>query len=95
MHLVGVRELKDRLTFYLNSVKAGDNVIVTDRGRPVAIMHSLDDIEADAGIEERLASLAAQGTLTLPNGKGTFREIRRAKVLEGGSVSESIVRERR
>jgi prevent-host-death family protein len=95
MHLVGVRELKDRLTFYLNSVKAGENVVVTDRGKPVAILHGLDEVEADAGIEERLASLAAQGTLTLPNGKGAFCEIKRAKILEGGPISESLIQERR
>ena len=95
MNLVGVRELKNRLTFYLNSVKAGENVIVTDRGKPVAILHSLDAIEEHAGVEERLAALASQGTLTLPVAGGPFREIKRATVVEGKPVSESLIRERR
>lgn len=37
MQTVGVRELKNRLTHYLDEVKNGENVVVTDRGTPVAI----------------------------------------------------------
>ncbi len=33
---VGVRELKARLSHYLDLVKAGECVTVTDRGKPVA-----------------------------------------------------------
>jgi prevent-host-death family protein len=94
MQQVGIRELKNRLTFYLDSVKRGENVVVTDRGKPVAILHRLDDIEEDMGLEERLAALAAKGTLTLPKRKGPLRRIKRAEV-EGELVSETVVRERR
>ena len=51
MQLVGVRELKNRLTFYLDAAKNGDNVVVTDRGKPVAILHRLEDIEENAGLK--------------------------------------------
>lgn len=95
MQLVGVRELKNRLTFYLDAAKNGDNVVVTDRGKPVAILHRLDDIEENAGAEERLAALAAQGMVTLPKRKGPFREITRSRVLEGEPVSESLIKDRR
>lgn len=94
MQQVGIRELKNRLTYYLNSVKKGENVVVTDRGKPVAILHGLDKIEEEAGQEERLAALAAKGMLTLPKRKGPLRRIRRAEV-EGELVSETIIRERR
>ncbi|MDZ7679070.1 MAG: type II toxin-antitoxin system prevent-host-death family antitoxin [Acidimicrobiales bacterium] len=33
---IGVRELKARLSEYLGKVEAGESVVVTDRGRPVA-----------------------------------------------------------
>ena len=66
MHAVGVRELKDRLAHYLRLVKRGDRVIVTDRGKPVAVLHSLDRAEEITGIEERLAVLAREGMLRLP-----------------------------
>ena len=35
MHIVGVRESKNRLTYYLGLTKEGDRVIVTDRGAPM------------------------------------------------------------
>ena len=36
MLTVGVRELKNRLTYYLKAVKQGDDIVVTERGMPVA-----------------------------------------------------------
>ncbi|MCI0774033.1 MAG: type II toxin-antitoxin system prevent-host-death family antitoxin, partial [Chloroflexi bacterium] len=32
---VGIRELKNRLSKYLRAVKAGQTILITDRGRPV------------------------------------------------------------
>jgi prevent-host-death family protein len=36
MTRVKIAELKDRLSFYLRAVEAGDEVEVTDRNRPIA-----------------------------------------------------------
>lgn len=36
MKVVGIRELKARLSRYLRDVQAGDVILVTDRGRVVA-----------------------------------------------------------
>ena len=36
MKTVGVRELKDRLSEYLRRVRAGEGVLVTDRGEVIA-----------------------------------------------------------
>ena len=58
MHVVGVRELKNRLTHYLSLTRQGVPVIVTDRSEPIAVLHGLGKIEEAAGTEERLASLA-------------------------------------
>ena len=33
---VGIRELKDRLSEYLPMVRSGEEILVTDRGEPVA-----------------------------------------------------------
>lgn len=38
MTRVKIAELKDRLSFYLRSVEAGDEVEVTDRNRPIAVI---------------------------------------------------------
>lgn len=36
MKFVGVRELKDKLSSYIRAAQAGERVIVTDHGKPVA-----------------------------------------------------------
>lgn len=96
MQLVGIRDLKNKLTHYLETAKKGDAIIITDRGVPVAILHNLDHVEEKAGSEERLASLAKQGLLTLPKkgGRPAFPPIERAEI-KGVPVSETITRERR
>jgi prevent-host-death family protein len=95
MQLVGIRDLKNKLTHYLETAKKGNPVIITDRGVPVAILHNLDQLEEKAGPEERLAYLAKQGFLTLPKkGGAAAPPIERATV-RGEPVSETIARERR
>jgi prevent-host-death family protein len=92
--MVGIKELKNKLTHYLKSVRDGDNIVVTDRGAPIAIIHGLDQIEDEAGVEERLASLARRGRIRLPLVPGkltTFKSIETT----GKPASEIIVEERR
>jgi len=94
MQTVGVRELKNRLTHYLGEVKKGENVVVTDRGNPVAIMHRLDKIEKEAGLDERLAALAVQGHLRLPTAKGASAPFTPLH-LDGEPLSHTLIGERR
>jgi prevent-host-death family protein len=61
----GVRELKNRLTYYLRLVLRGERVIVTDRSRPVALLGPLDPTATLGAPEERLATLAKAGALRL------------------------------
>jgi antitoxin (DNA-binding transcriptional repressor) of toxin-antitoxin stability system len=93
---VGIRDLKNKLTHYLEMAKRGHAVIITDRGAPVAVMHNLDQIEEEAGSEERLAYLAGQGFLSLPktSDEPAFEPLERAEA-KGGSVSETIIGDRR
>lgn len=92
MHIVGVRELKNRLTHYLSLTREGGAVIVTDRNEPIAVLHSLDKIEADAGIDERLASLAHAKRLRMPTDRGPFAPVRRAA---GGKKGSGLIIEER
>ena len=39
---VGVRELKNHLSAYIDRVRDGEEIVVTDRGRPVARLTSVD-----------------------------------------------------
>lgn len=94
MHIVGIRELKNRLTYYLSLTKEGDRIIVTDRGTPIAVLHSVDRIEKNAGFEEKLALLARQGKIRLPR-KGTGLTPFRPVKVKGKPVSETVIEERR
>ncbi len=50
---VGVRELKQNLSRYLDRVAAGEIVQVTDRGRPKALLVPVPDVaQLDRGIQE-------------------------------------------
>jgi prevent-host-death family protein len=39
---VGIRELRNKLSYWLDRAAAGDEVIVTERGRPVARITAMD-----------------------------------------------------
>lgn len=61
MSTVGIKELKNRLTHYLRLTQKGEEVIVTDRGQPVAVIHHITSDQPVLTREGRLAQLAAQG----------------------------------
>jgi prevent-host-death family protein len=93
MYTVGVKELKNRLTYYLRLTKSGGEVIVTDRGEPVAILHNLDNIEKKVSLEEKLAALAKQGNIRLPLKRGKMPSLKPIKA-KGKPASEIIVEDR-
>ena len=62
---VSIGTLKARLSEYLSRAKAGEAVVVTDRGRPVA---RLGPLEGDAAVEGREAELARAGLIRRPTG---------------------------
>lgn len=66
MKVAGVAELKARLSSYLASVKQGEEVTVTDRGKPIARLVPLDP---GAAGHDRLQELARRGLVRLPQQK--------------------------
>ena len=62
MRAVGVRELRQNLSRYLQDVKAGEALLVTERGREVARL-------IPSGVrDDPVARLAAERGATLPSG---------------------------
>jgi prevent-host-death family protein len=67
MKTAAVAELKASLSQYLAGVKAGGEVVVTERGKPIA---KIVPIAAAGGEEEqRLRALEGRGLLRLGRGK--------------------------
>lgn len=93
MGTVGVRELKNRLTHYLGRAKRGEEVVVTERGKPIAVLQSVRAVETPKSLDARLAQLAASGLVSLPTGKLLTR-VRRVRV-SGPPVSRTILEDRR
>jgi prevent-host-death family protein len=93
MDAVGVRELKSRLSYYLRRARRGEELMVTKRGHPVAVLHSFPRVDRSAALEARLARLSALGVVTLPIRKG-FRRIR-LLCISGRSMSKAILEARR
>ncbi len=93
MATVGVRELKNRLTQYLRRARMGEEVVVTDRGKPIAVIQSIHPAQPVQSLEARLATLALRGIVTLPSRK-LLKYVRRVEV-SGVPVSKTILAERR
>ena len=55
---VGIRELKARLSEYLRRVKAGETVLITDRGQPVGRI-----VPTAEPLEDRLQRMAEAGLI--------------------------------
>jgi prevent-host-death family protein len=61
---VGIRVFRDRLTRYVARVRRGQRVVVTDRGKPVAVLVPYEDARDSAPEEARLASVLRSGHVT-------------------------------
>jgi prevent-host-death family protein len=64
MKTVGVRELKNRLSEYLRDVRAGQRVLVTDRGEVVAELAPPGQTQ-EPDVPAALLILARRGLVTL------------------------------
>jgi prevent-host-death family protein len=65
MHTIGVTELKASLSENLARVKAGEEVLVTEHGRPIAKIVPLSSMAPEAATEE----LVRSGILRAPEQK--------------------------
>jgi prevent-host-death family protein len=89
MMVAGVAELKAKLSEYLARVRAGEEVVITDHGKPVA------KLVPTMGADERLVELERQGLVRIGTGKlpEGFWDAPRPDL--GGSAVEALIEERR
>ncbi len=82
----GVREVKNHLSAYLERVRDGEEIVITDRGRPIAGLTAVDpDID-------RLQALIDQGIITASTAP---RSLPPRRVWITGSVTELVADQRR
>ncbi len=94
MKIVAVTELKASLSRYLAGVKVGEEVVVTERGRPIARIVPLKRPRDDE--EQRLRQMEGQGLVRTGSGKlpKGFWDAPRPKD-PTGEVRKALLEERR
>ena len=89
---VSISQLKARLSEHIRLVKGGEEVVVTERGRAVAVLSPVPpttgqaelDALVDSGLVRRAKRLPGKGFWNLPRGRDPR-----------GAVIEALIRERR
>jgi prevent-host-death family protein len=92
MKIAAVSKLKAYLSEYLNQVKAGNEVLITDRGKPVA---RLVPISRTKAARESFIRMEKQGLIKLGSGRlpKTFWTMPRAEDPQG-LVLKALLQER-
>ena len=88
MERVGIRELRQNLSVYLERVKRGEPLEVTERGRPVARLQPLVDQD------DPLARLEASG-LVVRRGRGSLADLLRPPQVDLARPLSEILEELR
>jgi prevent-host-death family protein len=83
---VGVRELRDELRRWLQLVKDGSEVVVTERGRAVAKLVSIDSGEV-------MEELIAEG-IVIPARKPRTTDSSHVRVTAQGSIADLVIEQR-
>ena len=89
---VGVRELRQNLSVYLDRVKAGESLEVTEHGRPVAQLRPisarprsrLDDLIEEGAARRIPGDLLAVTPVALPAGRSALEALLEARDEERG-----------
>ena len=92
MKTAGIKELKNRLSSYLTLVKKGEEVLITDRGKPIARIISEDTQKTS--LRRALQPLIIEGLVNLPADR-IDRDISIPVELPGKQVSEMVSEDRR
>ena len=88
MTTVGIRELKSQLSRYLKRVQAGERLLVTERGEPVAVISP----PAASTAERRIEAMLRLGVARWGGGKP--RGARRPPRIRGKPVAAAVIEDR-
>jgi len=86
---IGVRDLKNRLSAYLDLVKSGQEIVVTEHGRPIA---RLSPVSADV---DRMAALVEAGIVQPPLSARRRLPTERVRLVGSSSLDDYVAAQRR
>jgi len=87
---LGLREANQHFSKAIKAVRAGQDVILTDRGQPIAVIKPIEGIDEQ---EHALERMAAEGLITLPARKGRLPRFEPVRV-KGTPLSQTIIENR-
>lgn len=88
----GIRDVKNNLSRLLLRVKAGQEVVITERGKPVARIVR-EETESQV-IRKSLTPLIQSGTVALPS-RARIMEFDAVLETQGKTASEMVIEDRR
>ena len=89
---LGLREANQHFSKAIRAVRGGKEVILTERGRPIAI---IKPIREEPSEDTALQAMAHEGLITLPARKGTTPVPRWKPVrVSGKPLSQTIIEDR-
>jgi len=92
MESAAISEFKARMSEFIGRVKAGEEILVTDRGKPVARVIPVRPFD---DMEQQLLHMEKEGFITRGKGRlhGDFWKVKRAEDKEG-LILEALLEER-
>jgi prevent-host-death family protein len=89
---LGLREANQHFSKAIKAVRAGKEVVLTERGQPIAV---IKPIKAEQELEEDtvLKRMADEGLITLPSRKGPLPRVTPIRI-NGKPLSQTIVEDR-
>jgi prevent-host-death family protein len=88
----GLREANQRFSKAIKAVRAGKEVVLTDRGRPIAV---IKPIKAEAAREALLQAMAGEGLIIRPERKEPMPAPRwRPAKVKGKPLSKTVIEDR-
>ncbi len=94
MKTATITEVKNGLSAIIDRVKAGESIVVTDRGIPVVV---IEPVSEHVDLDDRLARLERAGIIRRGNGKVPLELLRTPGPTpkDGVSIVDAVIEERR
>ena len=90
MIAVGIRELKNRLSRYLDEVRRGEVVLVTDRGKVIAEIRPPAEQAGLTSLEHRMRPYIERGIMTRPIPRAARVYKQSTITLPAASIDEAL-----
>ncbi|HEX9875936.1 MAG TPA: type II toxin-antitoxin system prevent-host-death family antitoxin [Gammaproteobacteria bacterium] len=87
---LGLREANQHFSKAIKAVRAGKEVILTERGQPIAIIKPIKEEQEQDAVLKRMAD---EGLITLPSRKGPLPRFEPVHV-KGKPLSQTIIEDR-